>query len=61
MVGYVQRSTFEETPMTEPEREMVTTLCALISDEKDPHVFSELLVELEALLEKISAQPPAQA
>ena len=47
--------------MTEPEREMVTTLCALISDEKDPHVFSELLVELEALLEKMSVRPPAQA
>jgi len=47
--------------MTEPEREMVTTLCALISYEKDPHVFSEILVELETLLEKMSVRPPAQA
>jgi hypothetical protein len=47
--------------MTEDERAMVTTLCARINDEKDPHVFTELLIELEVLLEKFSVQPPAQA
>ena len=47
--------------MTEHQREMVTTLCARINDEKDPDVFMELLIELEALLETLSVQPPAQA
>ena len=47
--------------MTEHEREMVTTLCARIGDEKDPDIFTELLVELEVLLENVSVRPPAQA
>jgi len=36
--------------MTDQEREALTTLCARITDEKNPVVFLELLVELEALL-----------
>ena len=40
--------------MTEHERQMVTTLCARISEEMDPIVFTELLVELDALLEKLN-------
>ena len=38
------------TSMTDQEREALTTLCARITDEKNPVVFLELLVELEALL-----------
>lgn len=49
------------TPMTEHERQTLTRLCARISDERDPDVFTELVTELEVLLEKKSIQPPAQA
>lgn len=51
---------FEETrkPMTEHEREMVKTLCARITEEKDRKVFTELLIELDALLEKVSVHSP---
>ncbi len=45
--------------MTVHEREMVTSLCARINDEKDPYVFTELVIELEALLETLPFQPPA--
>jgi len=38
--------------MTDHERETLTTLCARITDEKNPAVFLELLIELEALLSK---------
>lgn len=38
--------------MTEHEREALTTLCARITDERNPAVFVELLIELEALLNK---------
>ena len=38
--------------MTDQERNTLTTLCARITDEKDPVVFLELLVELESLLNK---------
>jgi len=31
---------------------MVTALCARIADEKNPFVFRQLLIELDALLEK---------
>ena len=48
-------------PMTEQEREMFTRLCARISEEKNPEVFSELVNELETFLEKLSVHPPAQA
>jgi hypothetical protein len=40
--------------MTEHEREMVTALCARIADEKNPVVFRQLLIELDALLEKLN-------
>ena len=40
--------------MTEHERELVTALCARIADEKNPFVFSQLLVELDTLLEKLN-------
>ncbi len=46
------------TPMTEHERQTLTRLCALISEEKNPNVFTELVTELEVLLEKMSVQPP---
>jgi hypothetical protein len=45
-------------PMTESEREMLTTLCARISEEKDPLVFEELLVDLNALLVRVAGPPP---
>ena len=47
--------------MTDHEREMVTTLCSRINDEKDPDVFTELVIELEALLETLPVRPPAHA
>lgn len=37
--------------MTEQERQMVTALCARIADEKNPVVFRQLLIELDALLQ----------
>jgi hypothetical protein len=40
--------------MTEHERDLVTALCARIADEKNPFVFSQLLIELDALLEKLN-------
>ena len=40
--------------MTEHEREMVTALCARIADEKNPLVFRQLLIELDALLENLN-------
>lgn len=42
--------------MTEHEHEMVTTLCARISEEKDPVAFTELVIELNALFEKLETQ-----
>lgn len=60
MGGVRARNDIRGDAMTEHEREMVTTLCARISDEKDPDIFTELLVELEVLLENMSVQPPAQ-
>lgn len=41
-------------PMTEHEREMVTALCARIADEQNPAVFTQLLIELDALLETLN-------
>jgi hypothetical protein len=40
--------------MTEHERVMVTALCARIADEKNPFVFRQLLIELDALLETLN-------
>jgi hypothetical protein len=40
--------------MTAHEREMVTALCARIADEKNPVVFRQLLIELDALLGKLN-------
>ena len=42
--------------MTDHERQMVTSLCARISDEKNPVVFTQLVYELDALLEKLEEQ-----
>ena len=39
--------------MTEYEHQMVTTLCARIMDEEDPAVLVSLMVELNALLERL--------
>ena len=40
--------------MTEHERDPVTVLCARIADEKNPVVVRQLLIELDALLEKLN-------
>jgi hypothetical protein len=40
--------------MTQHERQMVTALCARISEEKNPVLFTQLLIELDALLEKVN-------
>ena len=45
-------------PMTEHERRMVTALCARISEEKDPVLFTQLVIELDALLEKLNNHQP---
>jgi hypothetical protein len=60
MGGVRARNAFM-TPMTEHDRQMLTKLCARISEERNPNVFTELVTELEVLLEKMSVQPPAQA
>ncbi len=39
--------------MTQHERQMVIGLCARIADEKNPVVFNQLLIELDALLERL--------
>jgi hypothetical protein len=43
--------------MTQHERQMVIGLCARIADEKNPVVFSQLLIELEKLLNNHQAKP----
>jgi hypothetical protein len=40
--------------MTVEERQMVTALCARIADERNPVAFRHLLIELDALLEKVT-------
>ena len=40
--------------MTQHERQMVISLCARIADEKNPFVFSQLIIEMDALLEKLN-------
>jgi len=59
-MGGVRAKNGSMTPMTEHERQTLTKLCARISDEKNPDVFTDLLTELEAFLEKMSVPPPAQ-
>ena len=56
MVAQVQENSFEGRRMTEHESEMVKTLCARIRDEQDPILFTELLTELDALLEKLATR-----
>jgi len=41
------------TLMTQHERQMVIALCARIADEKNSIAFRQLLIELDALLEKL--------
>jgi hypothetical protein len=40
--------------MTEHERQTVKALCARTADEKNPVVFTQLIIELDALLEKLN-------
>ena len=40
--------------MTQHERQMVIGLCARIADETNPVVFSQLLIELDALLDRLN-------
>lgn len=40
--------------MTEHERQIVTNLCGRVSEEKNPVVFTQLIIELDALLEKLN-------
>ena len=42
--------------MTEHENKMLKTLCARISAEQDPIVFTNLLTELDAFLEKLATR-----
>jgi len=44
--------------MTQHERQMVIGLCARIADEKNPVIFNHLLIELDALLERLSNHQP---
>jgi hypothetical protein len=44
--------------MTEHENEMVKTLCARINEEKDAKTFSELVIQLNLLLDKVLGLPP---
>ena len=46
--------------MTENERQAVTDLCTRIAAEINPVVFSQLLIDLNALLEKLD-NPPGEA
>ena len=45
--------------MTDHENEMVKTLCARVNEEKDPKAFSELVIELNVLLDKVLGTPPS--
>lgn len=47
-----ERNVNLRNPMSEHEREMLTILCSRIVEEKDRAVFTELLIELETLLDK---------
>jgi hypothetical protein len=40
-------------PMTENQKEMLISLCTRIEEEQDPEIFDELVVELNALLDRI--------
>lgn len=39
--------------MTEQERQMLITLCARMGEEKNAHVLTEILGELNTLLDKV--------
>jgi hypothetical protein len=52
MGGVRARATFMAF-MPQHERQMVIGLCARIADEKNPVVFNQLLIELDALLERL--------
>ena len=54
MGGVRARNDTRGDPMTEHERRMVTALCARIVDEKNPVLFTQLIIELDALLEKLN-------
>ena len=43
--------------MTEHETEIVKTLCARVNEEEDAKVFSELVIELNHLLDKVLGLP----
>jgi hypothetical protein len=53
-MGSVRARNASMTPMTEHERQAFTKLCARISEEKNCEVFTQLLIELEALLERLN-------
>jgi len=53
-MGGVRARVRSMTFMTQHERQTVTGLCARIADEKNPFVFSQLLIELDALLERLN-------
>jgi hypothetical protein len=42
-------------PMTEHERQIVTSLCARIADERNPAVFTQLVMELDTLLGRLNS------
>ena len=42
--------------MTEHENEILKTLCARVRDEQDPIVFTDLLTELDALLQTLATR-----
>jgi hypothetical protein len=47
---HVQRS----RSITEQERQMLVTLCARMGEEKDAHLLTEILSELNTLLDKVA-------
>lgn len=55
-MGSLRAEMNEMTSMTGPDRQMVRTLCVRIVDEENPVVFGQLLIELDALLEKMNHQ-----
>jgi hypothetical protein len=54
MGGVRAKNDIRGDAMTQHERQMVTALCARISEEKNPFLFTQLLIELDALLEKLN-------
>lgn len=58
MGGVRARNDMRGGPMTEHEHRMVTALCARIADEQNPLVFTQLILELDALLEELNNHQP---